>query len=107
MEGSDEPRVVREWLAHAHEDDIGQAGRTVADLSARSRTRGRRDLFDDLSGGEISGEAALTGRAERAGHPAASLAGDADGGAVGADLLTVDNHRGVPHQDTLDERAVV
>ena len=54
------------------------------------------DLLDDLGGGQVAGEAALAGGAERAGHAAAGLAGHADRDPVG-----------VAHQHALDQRAVV
>ena len=52
-------------------------------------------LLDDLGGGHVALEPALAGGAERAGHAAAGLAGDAHGDPVG-----------VAHQHRLDERAV-
>ena len=53
-------------------------------------------LLHDLPGGQVAGQAHLTCGAERAGHAAAGLGGDAQGGA----LL-------VAHEDTLDAHAVV
>ena len=40
--------------------------------------RGLPNLVDDLAGGQVALQPALAGGAERAGHPAAGLAGDAD-----------------------------
>ena len=54
------------------------------------------DLLDDLAGRQVAGQAALAGRAERAAHPAAGLAGDADRDPVG-----------IAHQDRLDQHPVV
>ena len=53
-------------------------------------------LLDDLRGGQVAGQPHLTGGAEGAGHAAAGLGGDAQGGA----LL-------VAHEDALDADAVV
>ena len=93
--GTDDGLVVGQRLAHAHEDHVGDATRTAGDLAARHRAGTGDDLLDDLGGRHVALEAALAGRAERAGHAAAGLAGDADGGAVG-----------VAHQHRLDEGAV-
>jgi len=54
------------------------------------------DLVDDLRGGQVAGEPALAGGAERARHPTAGLAGDTDRDPVR-----------VPHEHALDQRAVV
>ena len=54
------------------------------------------DLLDDLRRGQIAPQAALAGGAERAGHPAARLAGHADRGTVR-----------VAHQHAFQQRAVV
>ena len=64
-------------------------------LAAGQRAGAGDDLLDDLGGRHVALQAALAGGAERAGHAAAGLAGDAHGGAVG-----------VAHQHRLDERAV-
>ena len=53
------------------------------------------DLLDDLGGGHVALQPALPGRAERAGHAAAGLRGDAHRDPVG-----------VAHQHRLDQRAV-
>jgi hypothetical protein len=63
--------------------------------SPRHGARARDDLLDDLGGRHVALETTLAGGAERAGHAAAGLAGDTDGGAVR-----------VAHQHRLDERAV-
>jgi hypothetical protein len=96
VEGLADPGVVGQRLTHAHEHHVGQPARAAGDLPAGHR-RGRRDgLADDLGGGEVAGEAALAGGAERARHAAPGLAGDAHGGPVG-----------VAHEHALDEGAVV
>ena len=69
----------------------GAAGHLVAG----QRPRAGDDLLDDLGGGHVALEAALAGRAERAGHAAAGLAGDAHRDAAR-----------VAHQHRLDEGAV-
>jgi hypothetical protein len=53
--------VVGEWLAHAHEHDVGDAA--LAGLAL-----GPDDLFDDLPRGEVAVEAHLAGGAEAATH---------------------------------------
>ena len=87
--------VVGQRLAHPHEDDVGDASGPARDLAAGQRPGAGDDLLDDLGGGHVALEAALAGGAERAGHPAAGLARDAHGDAVG-----------VAHQHGLDQRAV-
>ena len=69
--------VVRERLAHAHEDHVRQTPPGVAGSPGRVH-----HLFDDLAGGELSIETGLTGGAERAPHRTTGLAGDADRGAL-------------------------
>ena len=93
--GADHGLVVGHRLAHAHEDHVGDPARAARDLAARQRPGAGDDLLDDLGGRHVALQAALAGGAERAGHAAAGLAGDAHGGAVG-----------VAHQHRLDERAV-
>ena len=93
--GADDRLVVGHRLAHAHEHDVGDATGSAGHLVARQRPGAGHDLLDDLGGGHVALQAALAGRAERAGHPAAGLAGDAHGHPVG-----------VAHQHRLDERTV-
>ena len=93
--GADHGLVVGHRLAHAHEHHVGDPARTAGDLVARQRAGAGDDLLDDLGGGHVALEAALSGGAERAGHAAAGLARDA--------------HRDparVAHQHRLDQRAV-
>ena len=67
-----------------------------AEPSAVADRPGRRHhLLDDLRGGQVAGQPGLAGRAERAGHPAAGLAGHADGDPVR-----------VAHQHALHQRPV-
>ena len=87
--------VVGQRLAHAHEDHVGQAAGATGHLTTRQRAGAGDDLLDDLGGGHVAGQAVLAGGAERAGHAAAGLAGDADRDPVG-----------VAHQHRLDEGAV-
>ncbi len=68
--------VVGQRLAHAHEDDVGEATRP-------GRPRGRHHLLDDLAGGELAHEARLAGGAELARHGAAGLGRDAGRHPVG------------------------
>ena len=69
--------------------------RAARHLVAGQRAGAGDDLLDDLGGRHVALQAALAGRAERAGHAAAGLAGDAHRHPVG-----------VAHQHRLDERAV-
>ena len=64
------------------------------------------DLLDDLGGGQVAGEAALAGGAERAGHAAAGLAGDAHRDPFARAVRGVVTAR-VAHEHALDLRAVV
>jgi hypothetical protein len=58
-DGADHPVVVRQRLAHAHEDDVADPA------SARGlRALGRDDLLDDLAGGQVAGQPGLPGGAE-------------------------------------------
>ncbi len=93
--GTDDGLVVGHRLAHAHEHHVGDATRSARDLVAGQRACSGDDLLDDLGGGHVALESALAGRAERAGHAAPRLAGDAHGDPVG-----------VAHQHRLDERSV-
>ncbi len=93
--GADDGLVVGHRLAHAHEHHVGDASGTAGDLVAGQGPRSGDDLLDDLAGGHVALQPALAGRAERAGHATAGLAGDAHG----------DPAR-VAHQHGLDERAV-
>ena len=93
--GADHGLVVGDRLAHAHEHHVGDASRSAGHLAARERAGAGDDLLDDLGGRHVALQAALAGGAERAGHPAAGLAGDAHRHAVR-----------VAHQHRLDERAV-
>jgi hypothetical protein len=53
-DGADHPVVVRQRLAHAHEDDVADPA------SARdSGALGRDDLLDDLAGGQVAGQPGL------------------------------------------------
>src|SRR5690606_32436315 len=63
--------VVRERLAHAHEDD-------VRDLDGRDLAPRKHDLAEDLRNAEVAVEALAPGRAERAVERAAGLRGDAE-----------------------------
>ena len=67
-----------------------------ASAPPRAARRGQHDLVDDLGRGQVAGQPALAGGAERAGHAAAGLAGHAHGDPVR-----------VAHQHALDQRAVV
>ena len=96
VEGGDDVLVVDHGLAHAHEHDIAQADRIAAQLALPAGPGGAADLLDDLAGGQVPGQTHLAGGAEGAGHAAAGLGGDAQGGA----LL-------VAHEDALDAHAVV
>ena len=92
---ADDGLVVGHRLAHAHEHHVGDPARAAGDLAARQGASTGDDLLDDLGGGHVALQAALAGRAERAGHPAAGLRGHA--------------HRDparVAHQHRLDEGAV-
>ena len=93
--GADDGLVVGQRLAHAHEHDVGDAAGAAGHLAAGQRPGAGDHLLDDLGGGHVALQPALAGGAERAGHAAAGLAGDAHRGAVG-----------VAHQHRLDERAV-
>ena len=75
--GADHGPVVGERLPHAHEDDVGDAARSARHLAAGQRAGAGDDLLDDLGRGHVALQAALAGRAERAGHAAAGLAGHA------------------------------
>ena len=92
---ADHGLVVGHRLAHAHEDHVGDPAGTARHLVARERAGAGDDLLDDLGGRHVALQAALAGGAERAGHAAAGLAGDAHG----------DPAR-VAHQHRLDQRAV-
>jgi hypothetical protein len=87
----DHPVVVGQRLAHPHEHDVGQP----VPVLVPQRRRGRADLLQDLGGRQVAGQPALAGRAERAGHAAAGLRGDAHGVALR-----------VAHQHRLDGGAV-
>ena len=81
--------VVGQRLAHAHEDEVGDA---------RSRVEGpahRRQLADDLSRRQVANEAHGPGEAERAGEAASDLDGEAEGEPVP-----------VGHEDGVDPGAV-
>ena len=93
--GADDRLVVGHRLAHAHEDDVGDPARPAGDLAAGERPRAGDDLLDDLGGRHVALQPALAGGAERAGHAAAGLRGDAHRDPVG-----------VAHQHRLDQRAV-
>ena len=69
-DGLEDVVVVREGLAHPHEDDVGEA--------ARGDGGGGDELADDLAGLQVALEAALAGGAEGASEGAAGLRGDAD-----------------------------
>ena len=96
VEGLADAGVVGQRLAHAHEDDVGQPARAAVDLAVGHGGRGGDRLADDLGSRQVARQAALPGRAEGAGHPAAGLAGDADRRPVG-----------IAHEHALDEGAVV
>ena len=92
------PVVVGQRLAHAHEDDVGQpAARRARCRRRRDRAaRRRRRTCSRISAVDrLRVQAALAGRAERAGHAAAGLRRDAHGVAVR-----------VAHQHRLERRAV-
>ena len=93
--GADDRLVVGHRLAHAHEDHVVHAAGAAGDLVAGQRPGAGDDLLDDLGGGHVALQAALAGGAERAGHAAAGLRGDAHRHAVG-----------VAHQHRLDQRTV-
>ena len=71
------------------------AGRSVRDLAVRERAGAGHDLGHDLGRGQVTGQARLPGRAERAGHPAARLRRHAHRDPVR-----------VAHQHRLDQRPV-
>jgi hypothetical protein len=77
-DGLQDPIQVEQRLAHAHEHDVGQAPAAIG----ASRRAAVADLVDDLGRGQVAAEAELAGRAERAAHGAAALAGDAHGVAL-------------------------
>ena len=93
--GADDGLVVGHRLAHAHEHHVGDPARSAGDLAAGQGPGAGDDLLDDLGGGHVALQAALAGGAERAGHAAAGLAGDAHRHPVG-----------IAHQHRLDERPV-
>ena len=92
---ADHGAVVGQRLAHAHEHDVGDPTGAAGHLAAGQRPGPGDDLLDDLGGRHVALQAALAGGAERAGHPAPGLGGDAHGDPVG-----------VAHQHRLDQRAV-
>jgi len=65
---------IEEWLALAHEDDVGVGLELVFVFFERDE-----DLRDDFAGSEIADEAELRGETELAIDGAAGLRGDADG----------------------------
>src|SRR5690606_38054782 len=71
----DDVAIVRERLAHAHEDH-------VRDLEGSDLAPRERDLADDLGDRKVTVEALPPGRAERAIERAAGLRGDAERAAV-------------------------
>ena len=85
--------VVVERLAHAHEDDVGDATPVVAE-----QPRKVEHLVDHLLGREIAAQAQAPRGAEGATHGAADLRGHAHGGAFGVghehglDGVTVGSH---------------
>ncbi len=83
--------VVGQRLAHPHEDDVRQP----AVVPVAKFHRGRTDLLEDLCRRQVALQPALTGRAERARHPAARLRRDADGVSLR-----------IAHQHRLERRAV-
>ena len=78
---SEHRTVIGHRLAHTHEDDVVNPAAGPGNLSSLDETVGRQHLAHDLSGGHVALDTALPGRAERAGHAAAGLGGDAQGGA--------------------------
>ncbi|SIA44519.1 Uncharacterised protein [Mycobacteroides abscessus subsp. abscessus] len=74
--------VVGQGLPHAHEDDVGQAARPTRQLAVTQGRRGIADLFQNLGGRQIACQSALAGGAERTGHTAPRLRGDAQRVAV-------------------------
>ncbi len=93
--GADHGLVVGQRLAHAHEHDVGDPGRSARDLVPRQRPGTGHDLLDDLGGGHVALESALARGAERTRHAAAGLGRDAHRHPVG-----------VAHQHRLDQRVV-
>ena len=79
--------VVGQRLPHPHEDDVADPG--------RAGVLGAGHLLDDLPGGQVPFEAGLPGGAERTGHCASRLGGDAHG-----------RPGGVAHEHGLDRCAV-
>ena len=69
--------VVGQRLAHAHEDDVGQAR-----ALRRHHRGGCADLVNNLRGGQVAVQTALAGSAERTRHAAARLGRNAQRGAV-------------------------
>ena len=65
--------VVREGLAHAHEDDVRELRGTARELSVSTRRLGLANLVDDLRRRKVTRQAHLSRRAERARHTAARL----------------------------------
>ncbi len=94
-----EAGVVRQRLAHPHEDDVGDplvGMLRLAELTGADEGVGANDLIDDLGGGHVACEPGLAGGAERAVHAASGLARHAQRDAAR-----------VAHQHRLDEGAVV
>ena len=75
LDGLEDAVEVQQRLAHAHEDDVREVGAVLAPREPRG---GAPDLVEDLGGREVTLEAQLAGRAERAPDGTAGLARDAE-----------------------------
>ena len=95
---------VEEWLAHAHEDDVGDVA------AVRGQAAGRvADLIYDLGCLEIPPETQLSRGAERTPDRAAGLAGNAQRVPLpmGGPARSREAARRVVHEHRFDERTVL
>ena len=87
-DGGDDVGEVAEWFAHAHEDDVGDAGevavvaRAAACLLLLHGFAEHPDLLDDFASGEIFVKAPDARGTELAADGTADLAADASGAAI-------------------------
>ena len=73
MQRADHRLVVGQRLAHPHEHDVRQSRRTTRQRAVTARCLGVAHLVDDLRRRQVTGQAHLPRRAERARHTAARL----------------------------------